>query len=56
MSRPFQSLGDVVSVTLLIETSIGLARHTWGEVPTGYELIGLLETAKMAVLADNEDD
>jgi len=49
-------LEDVVSVTLLIETSTGLARETWGEIPTGYELIGMLETVKMAVLADNGDD
>lgn len=49
-------LGDVASVTLLIESSAGLARETWGEVPTGYELIGLLETAKMGVWADNADE
>jgi hypothetical protein len=47
------SLGDVVSVTLLIESSDGLSRHTWGEVPSGYELIGMLETVKMAIIADD---
>lgn len=50
-------IGDVVSVTLLIETNEGLMRETWGEIPTGYELIGMLETVKLGVLRDdtNED-
>ena len=47
--------GDITSVTVLIETATSLHRESWGEMPTGYELIGMLETAKMSVLADSEE-
>lgn len=45
--------GDVTSVTVLIETVGTLGRETWGEVPTGYELVGMLEVAKLGVLDDD---
>ena len=45
--------GDVTSVTVLIETVGTLSRETWGEVPTGYELVGMLEVAKLGVLDDD---
>ena len=48
--------GDVTSVTILIETATGLHRESWGEMPTGYELMGILEAAKLAVFTDDIAD
>ena len=47
--------GDVTSVTVLIETAGSLHRESWGEMPSGYELMGLLEAAKLAVFSEDDD-
>lgn len=43
-------LGELVSVTLLIETDTGMMRETWGEIPTRFELIGMLEVVKKLMI------
>ena len=48
--------GDVTRVTLLIENGEMQQRESWGDMPTGYELMGMLDAAKMAVFADMYDD
>jgi hypothetical protein len=48
--------GDVTQVTVLIETADKLTRESWGEMPSGYELMGILEAAKLSVFRDDVAD
>lgn len=45
--------GDVVTIVTLIVTEDGLSIHSFGECPSGYELMGMFETAKLQCFADN---
>jgi hypothetical protein len=47
--------GDVTQVTVLVETADKLTRESWGEMPSGYELMGILEAAKLSVFHDDLD-
>jgi hypothetical protein len=51
--------GNVTSIVTLVASDAGLAIHCWGENPSGYELMGIFEAAKLqafaAADADNDD-
>lgn len=47
------AFGDVITVVTLICTADGLAIHSWGENPSGYELMGMFESAKLQVFAED---
>jgi len=48
--------GDVVQVTVLIETVDRLKRESWGEMPSGYELMGIFQAATLAVFSETDSE
>jgi hypothetical protein len=49
--------GEPTRVVLVVETDEGLGLSIWGEIATGFELVGILDAAKMrAHESIGEDD
>lgn len=44
--------GNVVTLVTLIVTDDGLSIHSFGECPSGYELMSMFETAKLQCFAE----
>jgi hypothetical protein len=47
--------GNALMIVTLVASENGLAIHSWGEAPSGYELMGIFETAKLQCFAADAD-
>ena len=47
---------DLGSATLVLDGTEGILTLHWGDCPTRYEAIGILETAKQVLVQDMLDD
>jgi hypothetical protein len=48
--------GNVSTVVTLIAGPDGLSIHSWGDAPSGYEMMGIFECAKLQCFAADADD
>jgi hypothetical protein len=47
---------DLSTATLVLDGADGILTLHWGDCPTRYEAIGMLETAKQVIVQDTIDD
>lgn len=47
--------GEVTTVVTLVASADGLSIHSWGHAPSGYELMGMFECAKLQCFAADAD-